>query len=240
MTRIDAISLPSGSSALWYYNRASGLVLLVLFTAVVLLGQLSTARDRALVPPRFVSVALHRNVSVVAFALLAVHVGTSVADSFVDISLTDAVLPFLSPYRPVWLGLGTVALDLLVAVGVTTLLRHRIPLRTWRTTHALSYLAWLTAVVHGLGTGTDTRRELTLVTTFACVTLVVLGALLRVASLARVPVPARAVLFAAVAVTPLLLTTWLRSGPLQPDWSKRAGTPPPANQAQAAGQVRWR
>jgi methionine sulfoxide reductase heme-binding subunit len=238
VTRLDAFSLPSGSSALWYYNRASGLVLLVLFTAVVLLGQLSTARDRPLAP-RFVSVALHRNLSAIAFALLAVHVATSVADSFVDISLVDAVVPFLSPYRPVWLGLGTVALDVLVAVGVTTLLRHRIPLHTWRTTHALSYLAWMTAVVHGLGTGTDTRRELTLVVTFACVTLVVLGTLLRVATLARVPVPARALLFVAVAVLPLLLTTWLRSGPLRPDWSRRAGTPP-ANQAQAVGQVRWR
>lgn len=230
MTHLAALPLLGDDKALWYFNRASGLVLLVLFTVVVLLGQLSTARSLPEALPRFVSVGLHRNVSLVAVVLLVIHVLTAVADSFVDIRIVDGVLPFASVYRPVWLGLGTVALDLLAAVAVTTALRHRMSLRAWRGTHWFGYPAWVAAVVHGLGTGTDTRDWLTLVVTFCCVTLVVLGALLRIPSL-KLPLATRAVAFGVVVVLPLLLTAWLKAGPLAPHWSQRAGTPPPNSQA---------
>lgn len=224
--RLLAVPLVSDPKALWYFNRASGLVLLVLFTAVVLLGQLSTARDLPGALPRFVSVGLHRNVSLVTMALLVMHILTATADSFVDIRVLDAIVPFVSVYRPFWLGLGAVALDLLAAVALTTAVRHRMTLRAWRGLHVLGYPAWAAAVVHGLGTGTDTRDRLTLLVTFGCVTMVVLGALVRIPTLS-VPVTARVLAFGVVAVLPLLLTAWLRAGPLAPHWSKRAGTPPP-------------
>lgn len=165
---------------LWYVNRASGLVLLVLFTVVILLGQYSTRRTGGTISPRFVWLELHRNLSLLSLVMLAVHVGTSVADDYVDISLLDVVIPFASPYRRFWLGLGTIAVDLLVALAVTTALRHRLPYRGWLTVHRLAYLMWPVSVVHGLGSGTDALGSVALAVTVGCAAAVLVGALLRV------------------------------------------------------------
>ena len=222
-----AAPLAGNPALLWYLNRASGLVLLVLLTLALLLGQLATARMPSGLLPRFVTVELHRNISIAALALLVLHVLSSVADGFVDIAASDVFVPLRSPYRPVWLGLGTVALDLLAMVALTTVVRHRIPYRGWRAVHCLSYAAWLLAGLHGLGTGTDTRSRLTILVTFGCITAVMFGLLVRITGLGSVPLGARAVLAVLVVAMPLLTSAWLRSGPMQPDWSRRAGTPPP-------------
>jgi sulfoxide reductase heme-binding subunit YedZ len=225
----------AGGPTLWYLNRASGLVLLVALTFAVVLGQLSTRRSAGARVPRFMTMQLHRNVSLLASALIALHVVTAVGDGYVDIAVLDAVVPFRSPYRPVWLGLGTLALDLVLAVLVTTLLRHRLPRPVWRATHWVSYAAWPTAVLHGLGTGTDTRTPATLLLTFGCIGAVVIGSLLRLVVATAVRPSLRWPAYAAVAVSPLLVLVWLRAGPLQPDWSRRAGTPPPLSAAVEPG-----
>ena len=117
-----------GPSPLWYATRGSGVVTLVLLTAAVCLGILTTVRWRTDRLPRFVVAGLHRNLTLLAVAFLAVHVATAIADGFAPIGLRDAVVPFLSPYRPLWLGLGTLACDLLIAVVLTSLLRARLGL----------------------------------------------------------------------------------------------------------------
>ena len=78
--------------------------------------------------PRFALAALHRNLSLLAVVFLAVHVVTTLADSYAPIALKDVFVPFLSSYRPLWLGLGAVACDLLLALIVTSLLRVRLGL----------------------------------------------------------------------------------------------------------------
>ena len=88
-------------------------------------------------------------------AFLALHILTSVLDSFAPISLLDAFIPFAGSYRPFWLGLGAVAFDLLLAVTITSLLRQRIGFTSWRAIHWLTYASWPIALVHGLGTGSD-------------------------------------------------------------------------------------
>jgi sulfoxide reductase heme-binding subunit YedZ len=67
----------------------------------------------------------------------------------------DLVLPFAGNYQPFWQGLGTLGLDLIAAIVVTSLLRKRIGARTWRIVHWLAYLCWPIALLHGLGNGTD-------------------------------------------------------------------------------------
>ena len=140
---------------LWYLNRATGVVSLVLFTAVVLLGVAVHLRTRLPGLPRFGTVALHRSVSLIAVVFLGLHIVTAVADSYVSISVADVVVPFAGSYEPLWLGLGTVAFDLMLAVVATSLLRARLGHRTWRAVHWLAYASWPLAVVHGLGIGTD-------------------------------------------------------------------------------------
>lgn len=225
----QAVPLLHDQAGLWYLNRATGLVLLVLFSLSLLLGQLATARTTSSRIPRFVTLELHRNITLVALALLALHITTATIDSYVDISLLDAVVPGRTPYRPLWLALGTLSLDLMIVIGLTTLVRHRIPYRTWRLTHYLAYLCWPLAVVHGLGTGTDTRKHLTLVITFGCVAVVLFGLLVRLTAMDNLPAVTRLALGALVVAMPLVASVWLRSGPLQADWSRRAGTPPPVS-----------
>jgi sulfoxide reductase heme-binding subunit YedZ len=143
------------TSALWYLGRGTGVVALVLFTLAVVLG-IGVRSGRPVGGlPRFGVHELHRSVSLLATSLLAVHVGTMLLDPYAQLRLLDVVLPFAGAYRPLWLGLGTLALDLLVAVVVTSLLRERIGRSGWRAVHWATYAIWPLALLHALGKGTD-------------------------------------------------------------------------------------
>jgi methionine sulfoxide reductase heme-binding subunit len=144
--------------ALWYLARGSGVVTLALLTATVVGGITTTARWATANWPRFVVAALHRNVALLAVAFLALHVASTVVDGYVPIRWLDAVIPFGAAYRPAWLGLGAVALDLLVAVLVTSLLRARLGRRAWRAVHWLAYACWPVALAHGIGIGSDNAQ----------------------------------------------------------------------------------
>ena len=113
-----------GPSALWYLTRGTGAVALVLLTMSVALGVANVRRVHTERVPRFVGDAVHRSVSLLALAFLAVHILALVLDPFAPIRLIDAVVPFVSAYRPVWLGLGAIASDLLIAVAFTSVLRR--------------------------------------------------------------------------------------------------------------------
>jgi DMSO/TMAO reductase YedYZ heme-binding membrane subunit len=145
----------AGSRALWYLTRGSGAVTLLLLTGTVVLGIANTARWASPDWPRFVTERLHRNLSLLVLVFLALHVATTVVDGYAPIRWLDAVLPFRSAYRPLWLGLGAVAFDLLLALLVTSLLRARIGHGAWRAVHWLAYACWPVAFAHGLGTGSD-------------------------------------------------------------------------------------
>ena len=142
---------------LWYLNRSTGLVVLALLTLSALLGLWSTGSRR--VVARFPVQALHRNVALWSVTLLALHVTTAVVDTYVDIRWWQAFVPWVgATYLPLWLGLGTVALDVMVLVALTSLVRSRMRHRTWRSLHVTAYAAFAAAVAHGLGIGTDLRH----------------------------------------------------------------------------------
>jgi sulfoxide reductase heme-binding subunit YedZ len=145
------------ATALWYVSRATGVVTLVLFSAVVVLGVLVNRQGRLPGLPRFAVTGLHRSISLLAVVFLAVHVLTAVADKFVTIQLIAAIIPFTSSYLPMQIGLGAVALDLIVAVIITSLLRARIGRRVWRAVHWLAYAAYPVALVHSVTSANDLR-----------------------------------------------------------------------------------
>jgi sulfoxide reductase heme-binding subunit YedZ len=187
------------SQILWYVSRGTGLVLMVLLTAVVLLGIAVRANWGGLRGQRFVVEGVHRNLSIVALALLVVHVVTAIADPFVHIGWLASIVPFTSPYRTVWIALGTLSVDVLAVVVVTSLLRRHLRYRAWRFVHWFAYLAWPLAFVHSLYSGDDTRIGAVALVYWACLGLVVAGVALRLAlgtrplegrlSPALVPVP---------------------------------------------------
>ena len=148
------------SAVIWYVGQATGIVSLTLFSAVMVLG--ISVRRQVRIPgmPRLAAVALHRSISLLAVVFLAVHILTAVVDSYVNISPLAAVVPFTSAYSPLWVGLGTVALDLIVAVTVTSLLRARLGRRTWRAVHWLAYACWPVAVLHGVTMGSGTGHPM--------------------------------------------------------------------------------
>jgi methionine sulfoxide reductase heme-binding subunit len=142
-------------TAFWYLTRGTGIVALILLTLSLTLGIANVLRLRVPGAPRFVTLGIHRSVSLLAVAFVAVHVLTTVADGYVPISIAGAVIPFSSGYRPFWVGLGAIAFDLLLALVITSVLRRRVGYRAWRFVHWAAYGCWPIAFMHALGTGSD-------------------------------------------------------------------------------------
>ncbi|MGI8505462.1 MAG: ferric reductase-like transmembrane domain-containing protein, partial [Solirubrobacteraceae bacterium] len=211
-----------GPSAYWYLARGTGVVSLVLLTASVVIGILGSLRVSADRWPRFAVDTVHRDVSLLVIALLVVHIVTSVLDSFAPISFIDAVIPLHSSYRPLWLGLGALSFDLLLALVITSLVRRRLGYERWRAVHWLAYASWPVAVLHGLGTGSDTKIWWMLALTAACTAAVVIAVCVRIAR----SEPARAALrtpaFALSLATPVGLVAFTLLGPLAHGWARRA------------------
>ena len=215
-----------GPSAYWYLARATGAVALVLLTISVVLGVLDSVRF-SVAPrwPRFAGDQLHRDTSLLVIVLLVLHIVTSVLDGFAPISLIDGVIPFHSPYRSLWLGLGTVSFDLLLALVATSLMRKRLGYRSWRAIHWLAYAGWPVAVLHGIGTGTDIKSWWMLLLTVACVAAVLIAVLARIARASGAPDGIRAGAGALSLATVAGFALFTLVGPFQPGWARRAGTP---------------
>ncbi len=179
VSRIDS------TTALWYASRATGVVALLLLTAVMLLGVLVTRQGRLPGLPRFAVTGLHRNLSLLAVAFVAVHVLTAVVDGYVDIPLTAAIIPLASPYERLELGLGAVSLDITIAVIVTSLLRRHLSRRVWRGVHLLAYASWPVAWLHSITASSDMLHSWMLAVSVGCALAVVVAVSWRLAAAAR-------------------------------------------------------
>ncbi|MFC0539981.1 ferric reductase-like transmembrane domain-containing protein [Kutzneria chonburiensis] len=157
---------------IWYIARGAGVMALVLLTVSLTLG-IATRQGKPLAGlPRFAIATVHRNASLIGLGLVLVHVLTLLFDSYADLNPIDLLVPFVGSYQPFWLGLGTLAFDLLLIVLVTSLNRARLGLRTWRAIHWAAYAIWPIALAHALGTGTDAAQVWMGVLAVACTTTV--------------------------------------------------------------------
>jgi sulfoxide reductase heme-binding subunit YedZ len=173
------------STTMWYITRASGIVALVLLTATMVLGLATTSRSRARNWPGFAQQEVHRRISIVSTAFLAIHVFTSILDTYVHISWLAVIVPFTSAYSRFWVAIGTVALDLMVAVFLSSLLRSRMKPGTWRGIHWLAYGSWPVALAHTFGLGTDADEHWVLVLGTLCVLSVGTALLWRIRTTTR-------------------------------------------------------
>jgi methionine sulfoxide reductase heme-binding subunit len=232
------MSVLASTTAYWYLTRSTGAVALVLLTATVALGVVDLRRDASARWPRFVVDALHRNLALLTIVFLVLHILTAVLDSFAPIPLSAAVVPFVSSYRPFWLGLGAVSFDLVLAVSITSMLRRRIGYERWRNVHWLAYASWPVALLHGLGTGSDVASRWLQALSAACLLVVLVAVLVR---LERGRPGTPRVRGAALAFTggfTLFLALWVPSGPLGSEWARRSGTPSSLLPRHAAGTRR--
>ncbi|HEY6935451.1 MAG TPA: ferric reductase [Marmoricola sp.] len=141
---------------LWLVTRATGVAAFLLLTAAFGLGLAATRRTLASRWwPRFATQRMHRNVTLLALVLLLVHVVSTLADSYVRVGWWAWIVPGVSGYLPLAVGLGTAAFDLIVVLVVTSLLRDRMSARGWRVLHGTAYAAWPLAFLHFLLAGTD-------------------------------------------------------------------------------------
>jgi predicted ferric reductase len=182
---LENMSGIDSSTALWYASRSTGLVTLVLLSAVVVLGILVSRQGRLPGLPGFAVTGLHRNLSLLAVAFTAIHVLTAVVDGYVSIPLTATVVPFVSGYERFALGLGAIAFDLMIAVIMTSLLRRHMNPKVWRAIHWLAYLSWPVAVVHSILASEDLRGGWELVVTIICIAAVGVAAGWRLVTAAR-------------------------------------------------------
>lgn len=160
-------------SVLWYVTRGAGIASLIMLTGVVVLGIVTAVRWQRPGWPRFLNAELHRSVSLLTLVFLAIHILIAVLDPYTALGWAAALVPFSSPYRQVWLGLGGVATYLIVAIVVTSLLRPLFGRTAWRLVHWLTYAAWPVALIHGIGTGSDTGALWMWVLDAACILAVV-------------------------------------------------------------------
>lgn len=217
----------STPSPLWFATRGAGAVTLLLLTTVVVLGIATTTRQHGERWPRFLSARLHGNLAIATLVFLVFHIATAIIDPFARLGWSDAVVPFAAAYRPVWLGLGVVAAELIAALAVTSGLRSLIGYRSWRAAHWAAYACWPPALLHGLGTGSDAREAWFQVLDSACV-----GAVFAAVVVWRLGYgwPRAAGLRTATAIASgfgiVALALWTMNGPLAPGWARAAGTPP--------------
>jgi len=167
------------SPYLWYTTRATAIVTLILFTLVVALGSFVATRVGGTYVGRFEVNELHRSISTVAVVFLAIHVASTVVDSYVNTGVLSVFIPLTSSYRRVAVGVGAAALDLVAAVWISSLLKLRIANATWRFIHWFSWLALATALVHAYLAGTDSRHGWGLMVLVICATVGLASALWR-------------------------------------------------------------
>jgi sulfoxide reductase heme-binding subunit YedZ len=222
---LAAAASNSEPSWFWYATRGLGVATLIVLTITVVLGVVTAVRWTGEATPAFVAADLHRNLSLIGVFLLAAHIITTVLDPFAHISVRDVIIPVGAAYRPIWLGLGVVAAEVIVAVAATSLLRERIGVRAWRLIHWAAYASWPLAVVHGLGTGSDARAPWLVGVVASCVAAVLIAVVQRIRRGSMATLPIRAAAALAIAAGLVVGTGWAFGGPLEPGWSAKAGTP---------------
>jgi DMSO/TMAO reductase YedYZ heme-binding membrane subunit len=165
----------------WYTARASGLVAWAMLTASVLWGLALSTRALGNRPRPNWLLDLHRFLGGLAVVFTGVHLGSLALDSYIGFGPAELFVPLASRYRPGAVAWGVVALYLLVAVEVTSLLRRRIAKRTWRAVHYLTFPLFVVATVHGITAGTDRDAYVVRAVALTATIAVAAGTALRIA-----------------------------------------------------------
>jgi hypothetical protein len=173
------------SSSQEFLLKYAGVFALIGMTTAVGVGLLAT--DRIVMRPghRVVAQSVHRGVSLGALAALIVHVALEIVAH--KVGVLDVVVPFLSRFRTLYTGLGTLAADLFVLIAVTGFLRGRFAGKwpwAWRSIHAAAYAAWPLSVVHGL-LGGRTAKPYVDWSYGGCLALVAIALAIRVVATVR-------------------------------------------------------
>lgn len=209
-------------SPLWYISRSAGYVGLILLALIGVLGIMTAGDIRLARGNKFVTPELHRSLSLLAIVVLAIHVGAAIADKYSFIGFKDVFLPFTATYRPVWIGIGAIAVDLGIAVVITSLLRVKMGYRSWKLIHWASYPIFGLSIIHGLGSGTDSALWFSKFVYLVVGGVFILAIIARLVSLTNLNLGKQVAFFGMSFAVPVAIVAWAVSGPLASNWPKRA------------------
>lgn len=153
---------PNTGTSTWDASRAAGFAAYLLLWTSTMAGVALHMRFRPAGSPLTWLIEVHRITSMLALAFVAAHVVALVLDPVVPFSALDAIVPFTSSYRPIQVGVGTLAQWMLVLILVSTTYATAVSWSTWRNIHYLSFPCYVLALTHGIVAGTDSRSAVAL------------------------------------------------------------------------------
>ncbi len=149
------ILMLDSQQVMWFITRSAGIIAYILLWLSMVWGlAIPTKLFGNRLNGEF-TFDFHQALSLLSLGFLGLHIFILTADRYLPYTLAQILVPFLSPYRPIWVGIGTLALYLLILVTVTFYLRQRISMKTFRYIHFTSMIAYLGAVAHAFMAGTD-------------------------------------------------------------------------------------
>ena len=151
----EALFATNTVQAMWYITRAAGLMGYLLLWLSTVWGLAVSNKIFDPVLHRAFTYDFHQFLSLLAIAFVLVHIVVLLADQYLPFTLQQVLVPFIAPYRPVWVGIGVIGFYLTVLVSITFYIRRWIGQKTFRVIHYLSFIAFAAAAVHGLFAGTD-------------------------------------------------------------------------------------
>ena len=157
---------------MWFITRSAGIIAYLLLWLSMVWG--------LAIPSKIIGRHLngdftfdfHQFISLLSLGFLGLHIFILTADRYLPFTIAQILVPFIAPYRPVWIGLGTLALYLLLLVTVTFYFRQKIGMKAFRYIHFTSLVAYLGSVAHAFMAGTDSSLlviQLMYATTFLVV-----------------------------------------------------------------------
>ena len=139
----------------WYVTRAAGLIAYLLLWLSTAWGLAVSSKIFDPLLHRAFTYDMHQFISLLAIGFTILHVGVLVADQYLPFSIAAILLPFVAPYRPVWVGIGVIGLYLTLLVSITFYIRQWIGQKAFRVIHLASFAAYAAVKLHGLMAGTD-------------------------------------------------------------------------------------
>ncbi len=155
---IFTIPLTADTKLSWHLVRSSGIVAYLLLTASTIWGLFISGQFVKDWSPGVISMTLHSTISWLALILGLVHALLLLFDDYFKYTLGDILIPFTGPYRPEFVGLGTLAFWMIVLISLSFPLKKRLGHKNWKLLHYGSYLAFAMVSAHGLLAGTDGEK----------------------------------------------------------------------------------
>jgi predicted ferric reductase len=140
---------------MWFITRSAGIIAYLLLWLSMVWGLAIPSKILGNRLSGDFTFDFHQFLSLLSLGFLGLHIFILTADRFLPFTVAQILVPFLAPYRSVWVGIGTVAMYLLVLVTVTFYIRRRIGMKAFRYIHFTSLVAYLGAVAHAFMAGTD-------------------------------------------------------------------------------------